>query len=163
MAHSTFKSRAVPLYVDITTTAPTESATSTADTGFLANTILVPNAFATGSFGWKGHNRMVVELPKAEGEEDGEKVHVMLTYVFCSRAMGILTSRCRINATVIGSKYVKEVAEHEEEPEEAGEHVAEEGSGEAVGSHHEQSPEGEEKESKDKPPTGEEQAEESVS
>jgi hypothetical protein len=160
MAHSTFKSRAVPLYVDITTTAPTESAP--ADTGFLANTILVPN-FSTGSFGWKGHNRMVVELPKAEGEEDGEKVHVMLTYVFCSRAMGILTSRCRINATVIGSKYVKEVGEHEEEPEEAGEHAAEEASGEAVGSHHEQTPEGEEKESRDKPPTGEEQAEESAS
>lgn len=85
MVQSVFKSRAAPLHVNITTTAPPEGQESaTADPGFLASTTLVPSTFSTGSFGWKGHKRMVVELPKAEGEGEGEKVHVTLTYVFHS-------------------------------------------------------------------------------
>ncbi|KAN0075376.1 hypothetical protein V8E55_011399 [Tylopilus felleus] len=149
MAQSTFKSRAVPLHVSITTTSPAPEGQEAvpADPGFLASTTLVPSTFATGSFGWKGHKRMVVELPKAEGEEEGEKVHVTLT----------------INATVIGSKDVKEGDEHEEG---AGEHAAEEASGEPVESKQgELSSGGEVKESEDKPPAGEleEHAEESAS
>jgi len=90
MVQSVFKSRAVPLHVNITTTAlPEGQESAPADPGFLASTTLVPSTFSTGSFGWKGHKRMVVELPKAEGElgegeGEGEKVHVTLTYVFHS-------------------------------------------------------------------------------
>ncbi|KAF8558500.1 hypothetical protein OG21DRAFT_1481481 [Imleria badia] len=147
MAHSTFKSRAVPLHVSITTTAPEGQETASADPGFLTSTTLNASTFSTGSFGWKGHKRMVVELPKAEGEGEGEKVHVTLT----------------INATVIGSKDVKEVEEHEGEKG-GTEHTAEEASGEAVESKHgESSPGGEAKESEDNPPAGEEHAEESAS
>jgi len=151
MAQSAFMSRAVPHYVSITTTAPSlEGQESTpVDPGFLTSTTLVPSTFSTGSFGWKGHKRMVVELPKAEGEGEGEKVHVTLT----------------INATVIGSKDVKEGEEHEGEKEGmAGEHAAEEPSGGAAGSKHgESSPGAEAKESEDNPPAGEEHTEESAS
>jgi len=91
---------------------------------------------------------MVVELPNAEGEGEGEKVHVTLT----------------INATVIGSKDVKEGEEHETDKEGAEEHTAEEASGEAVESKYgESSPGGGVKESEDHPPAGEEHAEESAS
>ena len=170
MAQSAFKSRAVPLHVSITTTAPSLEGQESApvDPGFLASTTLVPSTFSTGSFGWKGHKRMVVELPKAEGEGEGEKVHVTLTYVFHSdnaTVVWIPTSQCRINATVIGSKDVKEGEEHEGEKEgTAGEHAAEEPSGEAAGSKHgELSPGAEVKESEDNPPAGEEHTEESAS
>jgi hypothetical protein len=93
MAQSAFKSRAVPLHLSITTTAPSleGQGSAPADPGFLASTTLDPTTFSTGSFGWKGHKRMVVELPKAEGEREGEKVHVTMTYVFHSG-----------NATVFG-------------------------------------------------------------
>lgn len=168
MAQSTFKSRAMPLHVSITTTAPAPEGqeTASADPGFLASTTLSPSTFATGSFGWKGHKRMVVEVPKAEGEGEGEKVHVTLTYVLPDNitVVRMLTNRCRINATVIGSKDVKEGEEHEGEKEGTGEHAAEEASGEAVGSMRgESSPGGEAKESEDNPPAGEEHAEESAS
>ncbi|KAH7890029.1 hypothetical protein F5I97DRAFT_1924525 [Phlebopus sp. FC_14] len=109
MPASKFKSRALPLHVNITHTPPTvgegeEPATGVhADPGFMGSIALVPASFATGSFGWKGSKRVVVELPKAEGEEgEGEKLNVMWT----------------INATVIGSKDVKdEGEEHEAEAE----------------------------------------------
>ncbi|KAH0830361.1 hypothetical protein J3R83DRAFT_1755 [Lanmaoa asiatica] len=151
MAQSTFKSRAVPLYVSITTTTPSPEGqeAAPADPGFLASTTLVPSTFSTGSFGWKGHKRMVVELPMAEGEGEGEKLHVTLT----------------INATVIGSKDVKEGDEHEGEKEGTEEHVAEEASGEVAVSKHGESPgvDVEAKESEDNPPVSEQQAEESAS
>lgn len=159
MAQSTFKSRAVPLHVSITTTAPPEGQDpAPAGPGFLASTTLVPSTFATGSFGWKGHKRMVVELPKAEGEGEGEKVHVTLTYVFhfpCATVAWISMSRCRINATVIGSKDVKEGEEHEGEKEGTEEHATEEAPGEAVEPKHGGSPGSEAKESEDNPPAGE--------
>lgn len=84
MAQSAFKSRAIPLHVSITTTAPAPEGQEPVpvDPGFLAGATLIPSTFSTGSFGWKGHKRMVVELPQAEGEGEGEKVHVTLTYVF---------------------------------------------------------------------------------
>lgn len=109
---------------------------------------------------------MVVELPKAEGEGEGEKVHVTLTYVLHlphAVAVWMQTSRCRINATVIGSKDVKEGEELEGEKEGTGEHAAEEASGEPVEPKQGGSPEAEAKESKDDPPAGEEQAEENAS
>ncbi|KAG9318226.1 hypothetical protein JVU11DRAFT_307 [Chiua virens] len=155
MAQSTFKSRATPLYVSISTTAPVAEGegeeTAPADPGFLASTTLVPSTFATGSFGWKGHKRMVVELPKTEGEGEGEgeKVHVMLT----------------INATVIGSKDVKEGEEHEGDTEGTGEQpVTKEVTTEAVGTKEGESPETDAKEGGDNPPAASvEQAEEIAS
>lgn len=163
MAQSAFKARAVPLYVSITTTAPVpEGQGSAADPGFLTSTTLVPSTFATGSFGWKGHKRMAVELPKAEEEGEGEKVHVTLTYVFHSQyasVIRVLTCLCRISATVIGSKDVKEGVEHEGEIEGTVEHAAEEAPGEAVGSKQRESLGTEVKEGEGEPPAGEEHAE----
>ena len=157
MAQSAFKSRAVPLYVNITTTppAPEGQEPAPADPGFLASTSLAASTFATGSFGWKGHKRMTVELPAAEGEEgENEKLHVMLTYV-CSCHVPLTGYQRvrRINATVIGSKDVKEVEEHEGEHEGPGEHATEEASSQAA---KEGEPQGAEaKEGGDNPPAGE--------
>ncbi|KAF9228695.1 hypothetical protein BS17DRAFT_772370 [Gyrodon lividus] len=135
IAASTFKSRARPLHVNITSTPPPvvegQQSTTPADPGFLGSTTLAPSSFATGSFGWKGNKRLVVELPKGGGEE-GEKVHVMLT----------------INATVIGSKDAKDDGEVQED---AGERATEETAGETAESKPEEPPEAEEKESEDKP------------
>jgi hypothetical protein len=85
-AASSFKSRALPLHVNVTHTPPaipdkdTENA-STADPGFLGSLALVPSTFATGSYGWKGTKRFTVELDDPEGGDGAEKVHVMLTFV----------------------------------------------------------------------------------
>ncbi|KAF9265819.1 hypothetical protein L218DRAFT_956795 [Marasmius fiardii PR-910] len=89
---SAFKSKALPLHVNVTHTPPTipddESVpAATADPGFLSSLTLVPSSFATGSYGWKGSKRVTIELQNGEGEEK-EKVQVMLTF----------------NATVVGSK-----------------------------------------------------------
>lgn len=72
-------------------------------------------------------------------------------------------SRRRINATVIGSKDVKEAEEHEDEKEGTGEHGAEETSGEAVEPMQGGPAGAEAKESEDDPPADEEQAEKSAS
>ncbi|KAG0706549.1 hypothetical protein DFH29DRAFT_872318 [Suillus ampliporus] len=108
MGATAFKSRAQSLYVNITHTEPStevEVAENLQDPGFLGAIELTATSFSTGSFGWKGNKRMTVALPKMEGEEEGEKVHVTLS----------------INATVIGSKGAKEEAEEVEEGEKAGE------------------------------------------
>ncbi|KAG2075845.1 hypothetical protein BDR04DRAFT_1149563 [Suillus decipiens] len=104
MSATAFKSRAQPLHVNISHTRPPTDVEST-DPGFLEAIELVSSSFSTGSFGWKGSKRITVNLPKLEGEEEGEKVHVMLT----------------INATVIGSKGAKEEIEEGEEGEKSGE------------------------------------------
>ncbi|EMD34386.1 hypothetical protein CERSUDRAFT_117255 [Gelatoporia subvermispora B] len=108
MAAGTFKSRALPLHVNVTHTPPALLDDETvqvanADPGFVGATTLVPTTFSTGTYGWKGSKRLTVELQNGEGEER-EKVHVMLT----------------INATVMGSKGAKD----EENGETKGEHVA---------------------------------------
>lgn len=82
MAASAFKSRALPLHVNLTHTPPavpddTTANVASADPGFIGTTTLVPSTFATGSYGWKGNKRLTIELQNAEGEK--EKVHVMLT------------------------------------------------------------------------------------
>lgn len=97
MSATAFKSRAQPLQVNISHTKPPADVEST-DPGFVEAIELISSSFATGSFGWKGSKRITVSLPKLEGEEEEEKVHVMLT----------------INATVIGSKDVKEEGEEGE-------------------------------------------------
>ncbi|OJA21536.1 hypothetical protein AZE42_01797 [Rhizopogon vesiculosus] len=99
MGATAFRSRAQPLHVNIThTEPPIEIDAAETDPGFLGAVSLVSTSFTTGSFGWKGSKRMTVDLPKLEGQEEAEKVHVMLT----------------INATVIGSKDAKEGEEGEE-------------------------------------------------
>ncbi|KAI6036995.1 hypothetical protein BKA83DRAFT_4170556 [Pisolithus microcarpus] len=76
-------------------------------------------SFTTGSFGWKGSKRIA-------GEAEGDTVHIMLT----------------VNATVIGSKDVKESAEEgegvKESAEEAEAEGVKEGSGEGEGAQEEQ-------------------------
>ncbi|KAF9239692.1 hypothetical protein BU15DRAFT_74547 [Melanogaster broomeanus] len=142
MAASKFKSHAAPLHVNVTSTAPSVSEgqepAEPVDPGFLGGTVLAPSSFSTGSFGWKGSKRLVVELPKGEAEV-GEKVHVM------------------INATVIGSKDVHEEGE-EQEGEQGAEGAAEQTAGETAESRHEEPPEAETKESEDKPTGAEESA-----
>lgn len=108
LSATAFKSRAQPLHVNISHTRPPTDVEST-DPGFLEAIELVSSGFSTGSFGWKGSKRLTVNLPKLEGEEEGEAVHVMLT----------------INATVIGSKGAKEEGEEGEEGEKSGEKVGE--------------------------------------
>ncbi|KAG7453026.1 uncharacterized protein BT62DRAFT_925569 [Guyanagaster necrorhizus] len=104
---STFKSKALPLHINVTHTPPSiaddESAPATsADPGFLATLALLPTSFATGSYGWKGTKRFSVELPNPEGGDEKEKVQVMLT----------------VNAAVVGSKQAPGEDDHAKEAEE---------------------------------------------
>ncbi|KAI0032335.1 hypothetical protein K488DRAFT_50124, partial [Vararia minispora EC-137] len=114
IAASAFKSRALPLHINVTHTPPaipdddTVPATD-ADPGFLGAVSLLPSTFSTGSYGWKGSKRLTVELADPEGGDSKEKVQVMLT----------------INATVMGSKSAEKDDAETEEPH------AEEGNGEA--------------------------------
>jgi len=72
---------------DITANPTSESAPI--DTGLISNLTLLPSSFATGSYGWKGSKKIVVELQNSEDGPNGrEKVQVMLTYVFCSLLNG---------------------------------------------------------------------------
>jgi hypothetical protein len=80
MGATAFHSRAQPLHVNITHTEPLiEADAAAADPGFLGVLSLASTSFSTGSFGWKGTKRMTVDLPKLEGQEEAEKVQVMLT------------------------------------------------------------------------------------
>lgn len=51
------------------------------DLGFLGALALQPSTFTTGSYGWKGSKRLTIELFDPDGEEEEEKVQVMLTCV----------------------------------------------------------------------------------
>ncbi|KAG5651503.1 hypothetical protein H0H81_008397 [Sphagnurus paluster] len=94
---ATFKATALPLHVNLTHTPPTIAdpdteavSAATVDPGLIGNLTLVPSTFSTGSYGWKGSKRIVVELDNPETDVK-EKLQVMLT----------------INATVLGSKQTK--------------------------------------------------------
>ncbi|KAJ7234311.1 hypothetical protein B0H12DRAFT_162491 [Mycena haematopus] len=113
---SEFKSKALPLHVNLTHTPPVLSnATDTVqaaptDPGHLGSLTLVPKSFKTGSYGWTGTKRLAIELLNPDGG-DKEKVNVMLT----------------INATVMGSKDAdgeKEEEKAEEKEEEKDEEAA---------------------------------------
>ncbi|KAJ7058122.1 hypothetical protein C8F01DRAFT_308027 [Mycena amicta] len=114
---SDFKSKALPLHVNITHTPPTLSEdkvpVATVDPGHLGSLALVATSFSTGSYGWKGSKRLTIELENSDSGEK-EKVSVMLT----------------INATVVGSKGAKDKdkdAEEEKDGEQsAGEEADEE-------------------------------------
>jgi len=78
-----FKARALPLHINLTHTPPSipdEESVPAApeDPGFIGSTALVATSFATGSYGWKGSKRVMIELPNPDGGEK-EKVHVMIT------------------------------------------------------------------------------------
>ena len=95
-----FKSKALPLHVNLTHTPPSiiekvESDVAVAsgselvevnapvvgdDVGFIESLTLLPSSFSTGSYGWKGSKRVIVELQDGDGEGDKEKVQVMLSY-----------------------------------------------------------------------------------
>ncbi|KAG8687582.1 hypothetical protein FRC11_006960 [Ceratobasidium sp. 423] len=96
-----FKSKALPLHVNITRTPPKldepkgETAPATSDDGFLASIAMQPTTFQTGSYGWKGSRRMTIPLP---GGAEGETVTVMIN----------------INASVAGSKDAATEAEKED-------------------------------------------------
>jgi hypothetical protein len=85
-----FKSRALPLHVNITHTPPAaaddkKENVASADPGFLGAVTLLASDFATGSYGWKGSKRFAVELEDPENPDGpNEKVHVMLKYVLPS-------------------------------------------------------------------------------
>ncbi|EJU05684.1 hypothetical protein DACRYDRAFT_75009 [Dacryopinax primogenitus] len=92
MPSSAFKSAALPLHIHITHTPPTIDVPSSAepsaqDVGHIASITMLPCDFGTGSYGWKGQKRTVVQLMGGEGDGK-EKVQVMFS----------------INAVVVGSK-----------------------------------------------------------
>ncbi|KAF8160623.1 hypothetical protein B0H34DRAFT_806152 [Crassisporium funariophilum] len=117
-----FKTKALPLHVNLTHTPPSirkegsidgngnedvmEGAQDIVaeDVGFIGNLTLLPSSFATGSYGWKGSKRITVELQGGDSDGEGgkEKVQVMLT----------------INATVVGSKPAKKANAKDAEVEE---------------------------------------------
>ena len=69
--------------------------------GFIGHLALAPTDFSTGSYGWKGSKKFLVELERSEGAGDGgekEKVWVQLN----------------INATVVGSKEAGKDGESDE-------------------------------------------------
>lgn len=97
-----FTAKALPLHVNLTHTPPSitkdgdinaegqeehptpvETATdsTTGDVGFIGNLTLVPTTFSTGSYGWKGSKRIIVELQSGDVDAEGgrEKVQVMLS------------------------------------------------------------------------------------
>lgn len=131
---SAFKSRAAPLHLALSYNPfPGEGEIVAVEAGgeeasILSTTTLAPSSFTTGSFGWKGSKRIAVSLkaPGEGGEAEGDTVHIMLT----------------VNATVIGSKDVKESAEEgegvKESAEEAEAEGVKEGSGEGEGAQEEQ-------------------------
>lgn len=121
---SAFKSRAAPIHLALSFNPfPGEGETVAVGEGeeqasILTTTTLTASSFSTGSFGWKGSKRIAIPLkaPGEGGEAEEDTVHIMLT----------------VNATVIGSKDVKESAEEGEGAKEEGEGTkenAEEGEG----------------------------------
>lgn len=104
---SEFKEKARPLHIHITHTPPSieakeplakpepEEGDATAeeapmaaptspqapiDPGMISSLTLLPSSFSTGSYGWKGSKKILVELENSEDGPNGrEKVQVMLT------------------------------------------------------------------------------------
>jgi len=93
MSAASFKERAKPLHVALTQL----------DSEPIGELDLVPSSFSTGSFGWKGSKKVVVDVPDADGEKSS--VQVILT----------------INATIVGSKGGGHLKEHDVEASTEGE------------------------------------------
>ena len=80
---STFKAKSLPLHVNITHTPPpiTESnddkvPASAADPGHITSASLLPSVFSTGSFGWKGNQRVTIEIENEKGEKEKLQVQI---------------------------------------------------------------------------------------
>ncbi|KIO03971.1 hypothetical protein M404DRAFT_26593 [Pisolithus tinctorius Marx 270] len=123
---SAFKSRAAPIHLALSFNPfPGEGETVAVGEGeeqasILTTTTLTASSFSTGSFGWKGSKRIAIPL-KAPG-----------VLWCCESRTSVANPSIRVNATVIGSKDVKESAEEGEEAKEEGEGTkesAEEGEG----------------------------------
>ena len=73
MTSNEFVSKALPLHVNITHTPPVipeeddKVPASSADPGFIGSSALIPVEFKTGSYGWKGHKRVTIEVENPEG------------------------------------------------------------------------------------------------
>jgi len=79
-----------------------EPAAATQVPGFIGHLSLAPTNFSTGSYGWKGSKKILVELERSEGDGgEKEKVWVQLN----------------INATVVGSKGVGKDGESDKKDE----------------------------------------------
>lgn len=77
-------------------------AAATQALGFIGHLALAPTNFSTGSYGWKGYKKILVELERSEGDGgEKEKVWVQLN----------------INATVVGGKEAAKQGESEEKGE----------------------------------------------
>ena len=86
LSTKTFKSQAHPLHITITHTPPPvagdsgEKATEeSTDPGFLAALSLQPSSFSTGTYGWKGSKRVMIEIDNPDTGEK-EKLQVQLRY-----------------------------------------------------------------------------------
>ncbi|EJD46104.1 hypothetical protein AURDEDRAFT_113789 [Auricularia subglabra TFB-10046 SS5] len=101
-AFKEFKEKALPIHVAFTHTPPSiekkdGGAGGEKDKGYIGNLTIVPTAFSTGSFGWKGTKRVKVELQGAEKET--------------------VVLQIQINAVVHGSKDAGAKDEDEDEDE----------------------------------------------
>ena len=76
---------AARFHVNLTRTPPTTDAdghsTASADPGFIGNLTLVPSKFTTGSYGWKGSKRIMIEVQDPQGGSEPDELQVMLTSV----------------------------------------------------------------------------------
>jgi hypothetical protein len=77
---SEFKAGAVPLHVTVTRTSPAieDNNNGAVDPGFLGVVALQPCTFTTGSYGWKGGKRLVIDVVNPISDEK-KTVQVMLT------------------------------------------------------------------------------------
>jgi len=101
---SEFKEKALPLHVHLMHNPPPidKPAAATQVPGFIGHLALAPTNFSTGSYGWKGSKKILVELERSEGDGgEKEKVWVQLN----------------INATVVGSKEAGKEEEGEKKDE----------------------------------------------
>ena len=80
---SAFKSKALPLHINITHTPPaiTEEGdgkvtATAADPGHITSASLLPAVFSTGSYGWKGNQRVTVEVENEKGEKEKLQVQI---------------------------------------------------------------------------------------
>ena len=81
MSVSAFKSKALPLHMNLTHTPPpvSDAEDVTTDEGLIGTLTLVATSFKTGSYGWKGNKRVKIEL-QGDGDQK-ETVDVQFTCV----------------------------------------------------------------------------------
>jgi hypothetical protein len=80
---SAFKAKALPLHINITHTPPPitdggddKLPASAADPGHITSASLLPSVFSTGSYGWKGNQRVTIEIENENGEKEKLQVQI---------------------------------------------------------------------------------------